>query len=387
MFKRYKGSYLSYFLMYNFYYLSWALFSALISVYLLDKGFKPSDVSLVVSFSFFSSMVAQPLIGVISDKYNSKLVNTVLLCIASLGGLYFAYATTLFEITFGYSLVMLLVNGTSPVVEKMATTSSFQYGKIRIWGTIGYAVGSQLSGLIYEKISPQTIFLVFAFTMMLSILGLLGVRDVEQPIDPKQDRAKVGFMSLFKNRQYLFYIVIASIFYGVTNIGHTYTSSMLQSEGIDVSLVSTILSFAVICESPVVFFSGKFMDRIGNKQLLYIAYGAMIVQYLIYGFSFPMSLKILVTLLFKHAPGMLFIMINLKVVNTLIDAKAQITALAIVQTVRSLASIVFQNIGGTLLDFTTYQNLFLFMLAMMVIGMVLIVFAKIPSGNDKRLFS
>lgn len=51
---RFKNSYLSYFLMYNFYYLSWALFSSFISVYLLDKGFKPSDVSLVVSTSFFS---------------------------------------------------------------------------------------------------------------------------------------------------------------------------------------------------------------------------------------------------------------------------------------------------------------------------------------------
>ena len=38
MLKRYKNSYLSYFLMYNFYYLSWAVFSALISV----------DISLIL---------------------------------------------------------------------------------------------------------------------------------------------------------------------------------------------------------------------------------------------------------------------------------------------------------------------------------------------------
>ncbi|WP_296882042.1 hypothetical protein [Thomasclavelia sp.] len=61
--KCYKNSYLSYFLMYNFYYLSWALFSALISVYLMDRGFKASDVSLVVSASFLTSMITQPIIG------------------------------------------------------------------------------------------------------------------------------------------------------------------------------------------------------------------------------------------------------------------------------------------------------------------------------------
>ena len=48
VFRRYQNSYLSYFLMYNFYYLSWALFSALISVYLMDQGFLASQVSLVV---------------------------------------------------------------------------------------------------------------------------------------------------------------------------------------------------------------------------------------------------------------------------------------------------------------------------------------------------
>ena len=53
MLERYKNSYLCYFLMYNFYYLSWAIFSALISIYLLDKGFKASEVSLVVSTSFY----------------------------------------------------------------------------------------------------------------------------------------------------------------------------------------------------------------------------------------------------------------------------------------------------------------------------------------------
>ena len=35
LWQRYQNSYLSYFFMYNFYYLSWALFSALISVYLM----------------------------------------------------------------------------------------------------------------------------------------------------------------------------------------------------------------------------------------------------------------------------------------------------------------------------------------------------------------
>ena len=47
-------------------------FSTLISVYMLDKGYSASQVSLVVSASFFSSMIVQPLMGILNDKIGIK---------------------------------------------------------------------------------------------------------------------------------------------------------------------------------------------------------------------------------------------------------------------------------------------------------------------------
>ena len=72
LWQRYQNSYLSYFLMYNFYYLSWALFSALISVYLMGMGFKASEVSLVVSASFCN------IINNTTDYWKMDMTNTIL---------------------------------------------------------------------------------------------------------------------------------------------------------------------------------------------------------------------------------------------------------------------------------------------------------------------
>ena len=91
----YQNSYLSYFLMYNFYYLSWALFSALISVYLMNMGFRASDVSLVVSASFLTSLITQPIMGKWNDQYDMKVVNTILFVIAIIGAI-------LFQVIAGY---------------------------------------------------------------------------------------------------------------------------------------------------------------------------------------------------------------------------------------------------------------------------------------------
>ncbi|WP_197066527.1 MFS transporter [Beduini massiliensis] len=387
--ERFKNSYLSYFLMYNFYYLSWALFSSFISVYLLDKGFRPSDVSLVVSASFLASMIFQPIIGILSDRFSLKLINTILFALAGLGGIYFVNATRLIELIIGYSFVLTLINGTNPIMERIATTSPYPYGRIRIWGTIGYALGSQLAGLIYDFVSPSAIFVTFVFTMAISIIGLLGTsphtKVTEKDENEHQDHS--FFKAILTNKKYIYYLLISAIFFGVTNMGHTFTPAYFQSEGLNISTVSIILSLAVVCEAPIVLLSYKFMDKIANKKLMILAFCMVITLYSIYAFNLWLPLQVIATFIVKHPAGMLFIMINLKVVNTLVDAKYQITALAFVQTCRNLSSVIFQNIGGQILNVTTYQNMFLCALGVITIGLIMTVLFKIPAGNDKGLFN
>lgn len=385
MLERYKNSYLCYFLMYNFYYLSWAIFSALISIYLLDKGFKASEVSLVVSTSFLTSMIFQPVIGMFSDRYDVKKVNFVLFTLAGIGGLAFMFASSLITITIGYSFVLTLINGTNPVMEKIASSSPYQYGKIRIWGTIGYATGSWLAGMIYQLISPSAIFIYFIITMILCIIGLLGTQTPSELGQNNEEKTKTS--TLFHNYKYLYYLIIAAIFQGITNMANTYIPAMFQNDGLKVSLVSTILSFAVLCEAPLVLFSHKFMDKLTNKRLLIIAYSMITIQFLCYALNVWLPLKVIITLITKHPSGMLFIMINLKIVSTLVPKEHQITALAFVQTLRNLSSIIFQNIAGQILDISSYQILFALSLIVIVVGFVLVILFKVPSGKDQKLFN
>ncbi|RGF29808.1 MFS transporter [Faecalibacillus intestinalis] len=385
MLERYKNSYLSYFLMYNFYYLSWAVFSALISVYLLGKGFKASEVSLVVSTSFLTSMIFQPVIGMFSDRYDVKKVNFVLFALAGIGGLAFMFASSLITITIGYSFVLTLINGTNPVMEKIASSSPYQYGKIRIWGTIGYATGSWLAGMIYQLISPSAIFICFIITMILCIIGLLGTQTPSELGQNNEEKTKTS--TLFHNYKYLYYLIIAAIFQGITNMANTYIPAMFQNDGLKVSLVSTILSFAVLCEAPLVLFSHKFMDKLTNKRLLIIAYSMITIQFLCYALNVWLPLKVIITLITKHPSGMLFIMINLKIVSTLVPKEHQITALAFVQTLRNLSSIIFQNIAGQILDISSYQILFALSLIVIVVSFVLVILFKVPSGKDQKLFN
>lgn len=392
MYKRYRGSYFSYFLMYLFYYLSLALFSGLISVYLMDRGYSASQVSFVVSVQYALSMLTQPVFGHLSDRYDRKKVNGLLLLASGVASVLFIHAHGLWAVTLLYSIGMCLMNGVNPVIEKMATTSRHRYGAIRIWGTIGYAIGSQVSGIIYERISPEAMYLFFAAGIVLCVVGLFGTQEIIKTRE-NDNAKKAGKQAeqmetggLWKNRQYLYYLLLAALFYGATNVNSTYLPAMYQSAGLDVDLAATVIFAATMMELPVILLSGRYMNRIGNRHLLMGVFALLVVQFGVYAFLPVTAVKVAATVLTKSVATMAFIMINLKVVATVVDGAHQITALAFVSTVKSLVSIVFQSASGIVIDRFSYAAFYMGMLAVAAAGLFLASVFRVNSGDGLNLF-
>ena len=83
---------------------------------------------------------------------------------------------------------------------------------------------------------------------------------------------------------------------------------------------------------------------------------------------------------------MVVVMMNLKVVATLIPAKHQMTALALIQTVRNL-SIFAQTIFGVILEHSNYQVMFSLAALTLSVALVLLIFYKIPKRPKENIFS
>lgn len=355
---------------------------------MLDKGYSASQVSLVVSASFFSSMLVQPIMGVLNDAIGIKKVTIYSFLFIIVGAIFFMQANNLLLLTIWYSAVLMLINGVNPVMDVLAARSPYTYGKIRIWGTFGYAMGSQLAGLIYKFISPQAIFIVFIGMMCVSILGVLGIepKQDQRPKKTTQTKNDSYIGQIFKNKTYLFYLVIVALYSGVGNTGHTYIPSMLEHSGLSVNVATTVVAISVICESPLIFFSYLFMDKLPIKKLLYISLLILLLQYVIYGLDFGLTSKILLTLMSKHATGMLLIMVTLKIVANVVDEKYMVTAIVLVQTARNLGTILIQNIAGDIIDKSGYEMMSFFLAGVMIVVLVLAFFLKVPNKPNQKLF-
>ncbi len=387
---KYSNSYLSYVILFFFYDLAFALFSALISVYLIGKGYSASQVSLLISVASLANMLTQPIIGSLTERFGMRPVNMVLFGASCLAAGLFVVAPNFMIIVIAYALINLIMNGVNPVVERMATSSPYSYGSVRMWGSIGFAAGTQLTGILYDVIAPVAPYIAFIFAMLLAILGFWGTNPrvpEAETANIENDGEPVSAKDLLTNKKFLYYLVLQTIFAAVTGAAYSFCSVFLTSKGLEASSASTILSIATLLEIPLLLFSSKFMDKISNKVLLLAVFGMVVVEMVVYGLDMPLPLIIVATFIGRHPPAIINIMANMKVVNTIVDPRQQITGLALVKTCQSFGTIISNNIGGNIADAAGYPAMFLFLLAMIAAGMVGVVFFAVPSGNDKKLFS
>lgn len=177
-------------------------------------------------------MITQPFIGNLCDRYDKKKVNGILLVIAGVFGIFFVLVNNIYLIALIYSIVIAVLNGVNPIIERMSTVSKHKYGLIRIWGTIGYASETQVSGLIYRYISPEAMYLFFVLGMILCSIGIFGTQDARAIEETSGE--KTSMKDVLFNKKLLFYLVIVCIFYGITNVNSIYLPAMYQHNGLTV---------------------------------------------------------------------------------------------------------------------------------------------------------
>ena len=391
---KYTNSYASYVILFFFYDLAFAFFSALISVYLIGKGYSASQVSMCISVAALANMVTQPIIGSLTDKFGMRSVNMVMFAATCIAAALFVIAPNFLIIVGTYAAMNLLMNGVNPTVERMATSSPYSYGSIRVWGSIGFAVGTQLTGIIYDAISPVAPYIGVVVAMLIAIFGFWGTNprlaetEAAKIEDAESDDVEpVSTKTLLTNRKFLYYLVLQILFAAVTGAAYSFCPAFLTSKGLEASTASTILAVATLLEIPLLLFSSKFMDKIANKTLLFTIFMLVVVEMVVYGLNLPLPLVIVATFLGRHPPAIINIMANMKVVNTIVDARQQIAGLALVKTCQSFGTIISNNIGGRIADAAGYPAMFLFLLVMIGVGLAGVVFFQVPSGNDKKLFS
>ncbi len=386
--KRWKGSYASYVMIFFFTYIMTGSLASVLSVYLTGIGKSVSQMSLIVSASGIFGLGIVPLAGYLCDRLqNPRLICMILLI--CMGGLALIYprCQAVWALFLLQGLIGSFLNATLPVSEQLAASSPYRYGILRVWGTFGFALGAQAAGIAVERFPSVVLFSMIALSGLLAVAGYLGV--VENNEEPKKyAKAKalsgLSSSSLLHSPSFVLYLAISFLLSGCASLNSSCVPLMLTGFGIPMGAVGTVLSISTLVEIPMLLFSNRFMDSFSAKSLLVITTVIFTAQFSLYALAGAPWAAVSTVILLKAVASTLMMMVNLKTVRNLLPPEAATLGLAVVSACSSLGAIVIQNLGGLVMEAFQIRALYMAMAALTVFVLTLALPLRV--GNREKVF-
>lgn len=232
------------------------LFSQLLSSFKLS-----GDVlGTIFSIGSFATILSQPFWGFINDKLKKpKELMTALLLISS--GIIFSFFFTKGSLIVGviYLLFMFFYSGVGSISDSTVLSSGIPFGKIRLWGSIGYAIGVQFAGLVSQYFGIKSIIAVYIIFMVLAVIIM---RTIKFNNISTYKMKFSDFHSLFKNKKYIT-VALGCFLIGGSIVGNNNYFGLLYKE-LGGSIAGIGFAFLLFAgsEAPFMILAQKFSKRI-----------------------------------------------------------------------------------------------------------------------------
>jgi PPP family 3-phenylpropionic acid transporter len=222
---------------------------------LLEIGYSPLEVGIVYAAApfmrFLLPFIFKKYIALTPKVYLLALFFTFIGTVIFLGTIehfwFYLMANLLFGAAMGVSL---------PYVETMALASLSRdlYGKVRLWGSLGFIGISLWLGKVLSS-AHEALYYLCATAFLTLIFGWFLIRHDQSTHTSTQDDASFSLA-----KYWAFWV---SIFLMQVGFGGFYNFFTIYetSHGISLEMVSWMWSFGVICEVFMLYFQGPLLQR------------------------------------------------------------------------------------------------------------------------------
>ena len=259
-----------------YYFLFYGAFSVLLpflAIFYKAQGLTGAQIGLLAAISPIISFFGAPLwTGAADASHRHKLVTMVSILgvvgicfiipgIASFGGLLLMISLYAF---FGAPTASLV----DSAVLTMLGDRKEHYGRVRLWGTIGYGVIAPFAGNLIGRLGLKWAFWGYALLMF---GGFLIITQIPFRQSRSNGSFRGGMRVLFANRPWMLFLVMVFIA-GIGNATiNNYLFVYMQSLGASNTLMGFALTVSTLSEIPAMFFSDRLLRRFGARGMLIIA--------------------------------------------------------------------------------------------------------------------
>lgn len=386
-----------------FFFGAWSLWWSFYAIWLKTKiGLTGEELGLLYSVNQFFSMIFMIGYGVLQDKLGIKKTLVWLMSIVLvLSGPFLVYVYEPLLIS-NFKLGMFLgaiffglgfLAGCGLIesfVEKISRMFSFEFGTARLWGSVGYAVGTFIGGIFFS-INPHINFWCVSVMGVCFLLMNILMKSDEQPQDEVKhaDAIKMqDFMTIFKDKQFWFFVVFVVGTWSFYNIYDqqmfpVFYAGLFESAEVGSRVYGYLNSVQVILEGVGMALVPFLINRIGPKSSLLL--GGAIMAFRILGSAVFSDIYVISFIKMLHAIEVpLFVISVFKFSIANFDRRLSSTIYLVGFNIAGSLGIILLSLPiGRLFDKVGYHSVF-FIIAAAVVAVILFGCGTLSKRTGKK---
>ena len=272
-----------------FFFVTWSASYSLFSIWLGQEiNLSGADTGIVFSVNAIFALCMQPLYGYISDKIGLRksILTFISVLLIFVGPFYIyvygpllKYNTILGAVVGGIYLGTAFLAGVGAIesyVEKIGRKYNFEYGRSRMWGSLGWAAATFFAGQLFN-INPNINFWIASISaiILFFIILSISIEMSDEDLEKAQSVKIKEVCLLFKLKEFwlfILYVIGVTCFYNVYDQQFPlYYSSMFSSKEIGNQIFGYLNSLQVFLEAGMMFMAPFIVNKIGAKKGLILA--------------------------------------------------------------------------------------------------------------------
>jgi PPP family 3-phenylpropionic acid transporter len=327
---------------YFVYFLGFAGLGGFEALYFQNRGLSGDQIGLLMGFIPLVMLLAAPLWTGLADatrRHKAVLLGT-LVAVALLS----ASIPAIRPLGWLFPVVGLFAFFAAPIMPladsatlSMLRDDSAKYGRIRIWGTLGWGLAGPFVGALLQHWGLAWAFWIYAGALVLLLIP--GSQLVFRPAHAGAHFLQ-GARRLLADRRWLFFLVLVTVGGIGFSVSNNYLSVLMNSLGGSQTLTGVAMTVSTLSELPMMFFSYLLLRGLKSRGLFILAVAVSAARCLLYALiSAPAGLIAVQGIHGLASPALMVAGVNYAAEN----APAGLEA-----TAQGLFSGVLMGVGGTL---------------------------------------
>ena len=298
-----KNKVLMFRIVYTVYYIAQALSYCLLINYLTGVGYSATDRSIFFSCAAVAGIFINFFVGYLCDK--NKTIKKYVMATFLLYGvgtlLVYSFSQKVFFVHF--LLVMIvssMMSVTMGLLDTWCLVSSDEcknhFGSIRVMGSIGYAIGSELAAMVFGWFNYVGVGVVTVITLCIAIALFFREQDFatenkKQPINFKD------ISKLFGHKGYVLAVFTLFSLFIAISAQSLFVIDKMNLIGATEAHISRYYSISAILELPLFLLGDKIVQKAGLTSTALFVVVAYAVKFVLFGLVGTPNAMIVVSML------------------------------------------------------------------------------------------